>query len=63
MNRAESVADSMVAKLFSARRGHGSTLTVVERHLRANQLREIVKMAYEFGFADGAKDEAEKKSK
>jgi len=56
MSRAETVAISMADKLFAGRRGHGSSERIVERHLRYGQIKEIVKLAYEVGYRDGARD-------
>jgi hypothetical protein len=61
MNRAGSVALSMADKLFSGRRGHGSTETIVERHLRHGQVQEILKIAYGLGYEDGKKEIAVEK--
>lgn len=52
MTKAEEFAERMIDKLYAARRGHGSTAGIVERHLRRSEMREIVKMAYEQGFTD-----------
>ena len=56
MSRAEIVATAMADKLFAKRRGHGSTEGIVERHLRRGQLMEIIKIAYEAGYRDCARD-------
>lgn len=52
MSRAEEVASRMTDRLFAARRGHGSTEGIVERHLRRVELQEIIKAAYEIGWND-----------
>lgn len=56
MTRSEAVAIRIADKLFTGRRGHGSTERIVERHLRYNEIKEIVKLAYELGWEHGAKE-------
>jgi 2-methylisocitrate lyase-like PEP mutase family enzyme len=61
MNRAETIAQSIADKLFSKRRGHGNSERIVERHLSHGQIKEIVKIAYNYGHADGIKTAQETK--
>lgn len=58
--RSEAVANRMVEKLFAERKGHGGAQKIVERHLRAVEVYEIVKVAYEIGYQDGRAAEPKK---
>ena len=53
MNRSETVAESMVDRLFAGRKGHGGG-PCSRRVMWPGELRAVIKVAYELGWKDGA---------